>query len=908
MKKALKILRKIIFWIFFISLFITTCITVILYVYEDEIKQYAVDELNSYLTTEFQAQDIELSFFHDFPSASIQFKNVFIADAYPNIQSDDTLFYAGSMFFNFNLWDIYSGNYQVKRVSIHDGGLFLKTAEDGQTNFDIIKPQQDDSEDAEEFEFLLELLEVENVALRYRNLASSQFYDLQVHKGLFQGNFSADNYTIQSESSLHINRLKSNSLTMVSDKEADLQMSLEVNSLAKKYDFTKGDLTIEKMPFHITGYVDSSVIDMAITGNNIQLHDLANSLVEESMQEVKLYEGHGEINFTSHIHGPLSSVQMPAIEADFDISGGSMTDPSSNLSISDVSFLGHYKNQQEHREEQLHLENVYGKLLQSYFKGEATITNFAQPKINLRAEGDLDLAKFHQFFKPATIEKLAGHTQFNCTAELQFLDPERNKKSFDVQKSDGHFYLNAVQYKATNDPLFYQEISGELILNDKDAAAKQLQIRTAKSDVLINGAMKNLVAYLDGTGNLGLIASLESNNIDLNEFMQTRPSSDESHLEVFALPNNLNLNVDMDIRNLNWVQTDMHGNLVQHNYKNITAKMLMANRTVKMQQIDLNTAGGKVRGNMKFQNGLENGNVIDGKLWFSGIDMNRLFEEWKNFDQNSITHEHLTGIASGEIDLRLMFNPYFSILEDKIHAACNLNIQNGRLDNLETMRSITDYMRTNKGLKMLLKKHIDHFEDKLMHIQFSDIENTITIKDRRLTIPRMKIKSSALDIELFGWHDFDNQIEYHFSFRFRDLKEQITENEFGVVEDDGLGLVIYLKMYGDLFDPSFELDKSEIALQIKEDMKQEGQTIKSIFKTEFGAFKNDTTVQQIHQDNKNEIEFIIYDEDQEEMKDTIVKDEKKNKKHTLKLFENWKKEAEKKNQNKIDYEQDGNVE
>ena len=134
------------FWIFFVSLFLTTTVTVLLYVYEDDIKQYAIDELNSHLKTQFTAQDVELSFFHSFPQASIEFSDVFIADAYRTVQSEDTLFFAERMFFNFNIRDIYYGDYNVNRVSIHEGGLYLKTTESGEVNFDIVKDEKDKDE------------------------------------------------------------------------------------------------------------------------------------------------------------------------------------------------------------------------------------------------------------------------------------------------------------------------------------------------------------------------------------------------------------------------------------------------------------------------------------------------------------------------------------------------------------------------------------------------------------------------------------------------------------------------------------------------------------------------------------------------------------------------------------------
>ena len=83
-----------------------------------------------------------------------------------------------------------------------------------------------------------------------------------------------------------------------------------------------------------------------------------------------------------------------------------------------------------------------------------------------------------------------------------------------------------------------------------------------------------------------------------------------------------------------------------------------------------------------------------------------------------------------------------------------------------------------------------------MHLKFSELKNQIEIRNRLINIPKITIKSNALDVELFGWHDFDNNIEYHFSFRFNQLKSKPEYTEFGKVVDDGLGIVIYMTMSG----------------------------------------------------------------------------------------------------------------
>ena len=82
-----------------------------------------------------------------------------------------------------------------------------------------------------------------------------------------------------------------------------------------------------------------------------------------------------------------------------------------------------------------------------------------------------------------------------------------------------------------------------------------------------------------------------------------------------------------------------------------------------------------------------------------------------------------------------------------------------------------------------------------------------------------------------------------------------------------------------------------------------------MLKADLGLFKQDSTVKQIKKDNKNEVEFIYYDEDIDEeflkeKNDSLIKNNK-NKKRSNKLYEKIKAQAQKeKSEDKIEIEID----
>lgn len=894
LKRVWKVLKKILFWIFFVGLFFVTVITVIIHIYQDDIKQYAISELNSYLKTDVEVQDMEVSVFYDFPNASIQFENVFIADAFEDSKSKDTLLFAEQLFFHFNLMDIWSGDYKVKRASAHHGQLNLKTTESGDVNYAIIAETTDTLDADKNFEFLLELLKLENIDFSLKNKSTNQDYEVNIEDALIKGDFAATEYRLLAEGDLHVKRLKSSSLTLLADKAAKLDLALDINTLKKSYQFKKGNLGIEDMQFNISGAIDSAAIDLTVVGKGIQVSQLVSSIMPDEVEDSKKYKGEGIVNFIGHISGALSRVEMPSIDASFALENGSLVEPENNLKIHDIHLMGSYTNAYGDRKENLDFNNFSFKLLNSHLSGTGRIEDFAQPELITESKGDLDLVTFHKFFKFKNVEELGGNVKFDLSCIIRFFDPEYRRDKFEILRSDGSIALSKVVYKSTLNGIRYTNISGDILVKGKDAAAKDLSIQTQQSDLLLNGAMKNFVSYIDGSGSLGLIASLESSQINLDEFLGPSNKEKEGPPTLFELPGDVNLNIEMHLNKFHWDN---------HVFTDITGQFLLANRKATVNKMELKTLGGSVKGKLVLNNLLENGNVIDGEMVFNQINTKALFVEWDNFQQNAITDQHIAGQISGNVNFLLLFNPYFSLVEEKILAVSDLKIINGELNNLETMKAITDYMRSNKALKMMLNKHIDRFEEKLMHLKFSKMENRIEIKDRRITIPKMTIKSNALDVDLFGWHDFDNNIEYHFSFRFRQLKTKPEYTEFGKIEDDGLGITIYLTMFGSIDEPQFSLDSDERKNDIKESLANEKSTLKSMLKTEFGLFQKDSTVKSIAPDNKKEVEFIYYETDveNEEMDTTGKKD--KNKKRTNNFFNKLKTESEQDKEN-LQYEKD----
>jgi len=218
------------------------------------------------------------------------------------------------------------------------------------------------------------------------------------------------------------------------------------------------------------------------------------------------------------------------------------------------------------------------------------------------------------------------------------------------------------------------------------------------------------------------------------------------------------------------------------------------------------------------------------------------------------------------------------------------------------MKDIAGSIKDSPAKLAMGKKNLQLLESRLNEISFSTLKNEITIKNEEVIIPKMNISSSALNMNVSGTHAFSNEVDYRFDFKFRELLTNNRDSEFGEIIDDGTGFRMFLKMTGDIYDPTLEWDRDQQKQNAKEYRQEEKKQIKEMLKTEFGAFKNDTTVEEYKEEEAPKEEIKIdwnpttgeeeKESEQEKEKDKPEKKESKLKKALERLKQQQKKEEE----------------
>lgn len=847
---------KISAWTLGVFVFLIGMAVGIAYLYEDEIKAYAVDQLNTYLESEVFIDDIDFSLLQRFPSASVEFTEVVVNGTHI-LQETDTLLYASSIIMEFNIWDLWDENYTVREMEVAEGELNVFVDASGLDNFHIFKTDQDSIED--QFEFELEVIELNQTDVQYVSLANETVMEFRADHVALNGNFSESQFDLQHDAVVHMDELTISEVTYLKNRAVGMGVNLHVNYDTQEYLINHGQIAIEQMVFDVGGQVagmqDHNLCELYITSDRLDLQALASILPQEARTKLLEYDSEGILAFDGSIIGPIGPDHSPNIQADFNIDGGSMTESTTSISLENIHLTGNYTNQFEGRQEALVIQECTAELKGKPVTLAMSIENFKDPHLALEANGALELKDLQQFAQIDRIEYVEGDARFSIEFKGDLKDMDAFSTRFDNVVMAGDMQASGATLKLKDSKLDYafDQASGNFYDNVLSISADGM---VGDSKVGCDGAIQNVLNHIFFGEALTIDAKLRADKVHLPDFMEendTRAASDENGNVHY----NLALHAD-EVSYGKFTATDLN-TIIQ-----------LENGILIADGVSFRSAGGEVSGNMEIDL-RQAPYTMASNATFNHIEVDQVFYQFNNFSQQFVTDKNLKGTANAQISFLGQLDADYRVMDETVESVADLEVINGELIGQKTLLEVSDYIRDNAITKVLLGSHADDFEQRMKEIKFEKLSNQITVSDGTVHIPDMDIDSDALDIELSGDHTFENAIDYQFNFRYRDLKTK-KESEFGPIKDDGTGIRIFLAMRGTTDDPIFEIDKDSRKEERQEKLEEEKNTLKSILHEEFGLFKNDTTLRSAPVEADDAPTFIIdweeYEEEEEQIEES----------------------------------------
>ena len=800
---------------------------------KNQIKKYAIDQLNAQLDAKITINNIDITLFKHFPKVSLDMHLVRVTDP---TQPHKFLLQAEHVYIGFNFYDILRKQYSIKLIAIDSAQLNLYTNLEGKSNFNIFKQ---DTSTVANHSFLLSLKEVNlnQINVVYTNKSNKQHYDLRVQNTLLSGDFSNTGESINCKGLVYARMVKSNQFVFAKNKLLNLDLMLAINNQTETYSFTKGFIDLDMLQLNLEGSMTnkpkSVLFDVKVGARKLDIPSML-SLLPGIVSIPTDLNSEGELYFNGLIRGEASETSSPQISLTFGVKNGKLK-KGDGLSINQIKFSGEFSNGVAHnaKTSSLKINELQFNINEGKVMGNLFITDFTNPEMKIHLKGNARAQDIIAFVKNGAVKRAEGDIKFDVDFE-GFLS-HINKVNWIKNKASGTIDLNLSNIEFDNNKNRTELFKALLTVNGKDVEINRLDAKINQSDVKVTGVLHNLIPYLLINGEkLDAQINYQSTYMDINNFTMLGKASNDTIQTGFSLPENISISANVGAGKL------MYNLFIA---QNVSAKVLWRGKVISLEDFTAQTMEGDIKLDGQIENAPDGRFLITASSHLEGINIKKLFNECNDFGQQEITQKNLNGKLSGEINFVGVWSSNFRCDLNKLYVLSKIKVSNGELLNYEPLNALGKYIDVND----------------LRNLKFADLDNTIEIKNKTIFIPQFDVKNNALNITLSGTHSFNNIVDYRMKIKLSELlknKRKKLSNEFNeeeVTADRGVNL--YISMKGPIDNISITYDKLGTKQKITQELKQEKQNIKEILKKELGIDDNKKSDFKEKQKDDGELEF-----------------------------------------------------
>ena len=836
--------------------------------YRDELKKFVKEKINENLASPVDVNGIDFSVFEKFPNASVSLNEVLAWDAFPGQESEDTLFYAEKIYFEFNLTDLIRKTYRIRQIEVYKAEINLKWNRKGEYNFKLWKDRDSVNQssaglDLESVKFRKCRLTLVNDKIQFRSwyVINKLDFNARIESGHLSFDIRAD---------VPAFAYRSKPFEYATDKSVFVDTQMDILTEKGLIEFKNGKVKLGRVSGNATGTAGykNGIYLFSFDADGQDLNDILEILPPAIPEKLKGYEIAGKAGFRL-ITGNKSGKNWKTT-INFEISHADAGHIGSGIAVKNLSAAG--KLDLSSKTNTLNLESYKGNFAGNGFEGRLRLKNFSHPQIDWQLKGAFDLNRLLGFLDIKNVEDASGSADVDFHITGKFREPG-NIRAGEIEKAvtNGRLDIHNMWFTIPEMNMKFGEMNGTFVLDDNDAEVQNLSGIWKGSRFKLDGIIHNLIPFiLFKNQKLYIRANGQFDHIRLENFF----SDEENPVSrtTYQIPCYLDIEMNSVIGKLTYRSfeaDDIHGVF--------SVKDCM----LKSDNFRFNTSGGRVSGNMTVDNSPDGSMNLKVKGMLDDIDIDELFREFENFGQNTLRYNQIKGKLTAAINFYGSWDRNLNPDLGSIDADAIVNIDKGELIRVESLMGIGEYLRKNPVAGTVVDTRA--LDEKLQHIRFSRLTNRIIISGKAVHIPEMTILSSAMDINLSGTHYFDNRINYKLNFYLRQLIKQRKETEFGTIEDDGLGMRIFMNIGGTVDDPVFEMDKESRKSYKKSKWESEKKEVSEIFKNEIRTIFGDNQEKPAAETGERKFE-IEWDDDTIPQQKTVKKDTLKKKRKKF-IFE-----------------------
>lgn len=764
--------------------------------FKGKIKEIVITEANKYINAEFGFDDLSISLFSEFPQASVGIEGFWLRgkEAFAN----DTLAYVGDVEVAVNLKSIFGyGGFDITKVLVKDTYLKAIVLEDGQANWDIMYPSEDDLVEEEDttastFRILLKKVEVDDVNIIYDDRQGGMYAHIESFGATCRGDMSADKALLDLQAAIGALTFKMDGVPLLNEARVGANFNIDADFANGKYTLKENTLSLNAIQATIDGWAalptDAPIsMDLRLNTSDIRFKEILSLIPAIYAKDFEDLKAEGTVNLHAYAKGELTENTLPQFEAELKVSDGNFRYPALPAGVNDIQIAASVSNPGGDIDlTQIIVERFSLNMLDNPFAVTAHVkTPISDPDFAATAKGTLDLGKIKDVY-PLDDITLGGilKADMSLGGRLSYLE----KEQYDRFNANGTLKLKDMQVKIEGIP----EVSIEqstFAFTPRHLTLSETKVLVGANDITANCQFENYMAFaLKGETLKGQL-NLKSQHMNLNDFMtssetETTEKAEETASEgesdetmgTLVVPKNIDFNMNVDMTEILFANITL---------RDLNGKLIIKDGTADMSNLSMHAMGGTAVMNGSYSTAKsESEPELKASFALNGLSFSQTFKELDMVRQMAPIFENLNGNFSGKITVDTKLDNTMSPKLETLTASGNLSTRDLNLSNVAIIDQIAD-ATGHKELK---------------NISAKDLNVEFTVSEGRIRTKPFDIKMGNMNLNLSGTTGLDQTIDYTGK-----LKLPATSNTMLSAID--------LKIGGKFSSPKITIDTQSMARQ-----------------------------------------------------------------------------------------------
>jgi hypothetical protein len=763
MKIAKKLL--IIIPVTILAIFLILLVTPILF--KGKILEIAKKELNGMLTAQVDFSDLKLSFIRNFPDAYIALEDLTVTGT--GGFEGETLVEFKSLSLRVDIMSVIKmSNIRVKSILLDQARVSAHISENGSANWNIIKPKEEAvpppssgktaperETSASALRIALNKFEIRSADISFRDDSRKMTAAANDLNFFLHGDMTLDNVDLNMKLDIADVNFRMNGINLLTKARVGLVSEVAADLKNMVFTLKENRFNLNEIVLKFAGSAqihDEINVDMTFAAEKTDFKSVLCLVPAIYMKNFESITTTGSFTLSGNIKGTYNDTQMPNAEVNLTIDNAMFKYPDLPKSVNNINIKANacYDGVVFDRTT-LDVDKFHFEMAGNPFDAELHVkTPESDMQVAAKLTGNID---FNSLSDIIPLDDITLKGLLECDLALAGRMSTIEKQQYEDFDAKGTLKLSGVDFKSPGFPQAVKIMNTQLNFTPRRVELAGFDAVIGNSDIALNGMLENFIPFVFKGSTVRGNLNLKSNNIDLNEFMSSKETSEKpketaekpeegepesSPLSVIEVPKNIDFTVKVNIARLLFDKlriTDAAG------------AVLVKDGKLQMQNLGMNL----LEGSMALSGEYNTQNIKVPSVDFSAdirqVDITSALSSFDILKKILPNPQNYIGKVSANLTLDGVLNEHLRPVLNTVASKGQIQTHNVKIQNSQLFDAMANLLKNETWRSPAL----------------NNINVKYEIKDGQLTIEPLRINIAQTALEISGSQGLDMNLNYKVS-------------------------------------------------------------------------------------------------------------------------------------------------